>query len=597
MKQLLHTYFAFPKPGFLFLFLFVALLWQPGNAQHCTPGFHFTVEGYNVIFDDQSTADGDITSYSWDFGDGESSDEQNPTHTYASSGTFNVCLTIVAHNPGCTATFCHHVVIHDPPPGNCHAAFTAHQPNPDEQIIDFTDESTSDGTIGSWAWDFGDGNTSSEQDPTHEYAEPGTYLVCLTITDDDGECTNHVCHEITVHHPPAGNCHALYSVHQADPDILTFDFTDQSTSDGTIGSWLWDFGDGNTSTEQNPSHTYSEPGTYHVCLTITDDDEGCSSHFCHALIVHHPVEGVCHASFRAHQNDPEQQIISFTDHSTSDGNITSWFWDFGDGNSSIEQNPFHTYLEAGIYLVCLQITDDAGCTSHVCHHITVLHPPPGVCHALFSANQPNENEFIIDFTDLSTSDGTVVSWLWEFGDGTSSTEQNPSHTYPHAGTYLVCLFITDDDGCTSHFCHHVTLHHIPMDVNNSVQRAAIDDSHFGYKINPPSSPKPTALNPIQLIAQSKLNGENTHEDETYLLVYPNPIIGDATIKYDLAYNADVKLEVYNLLGEIVLQTNNNTQEKGIHSKSFDGKDLQSGSYIIKMIVGGEVFTKKIVVAN
>src|SRR5687768_13457285 len=217
MKQLLLTYSTFQKAGFFLLTFFIALLWQSGNSQHCTPGFHATVDGYTVVFDDNSTADGDITSYSWDFGDGASSDEQNPTHTYANSGTFNVCLTIVAHNPGCTATFCHHVVIHGPPPGHCNASFTAHQPDPEQPVIDFTDGSTSDGTIGAWSWDFGDGNSSTDQNPTHTYAEPGNYLVCLTIIDDDGACTDHVCHQVTIHHPPAGNCHALYSVHQADP--------------------------------------------------------------------------------------------------------------------------------------------------------------------------------------------------------------------------------------------------------------------------------------------------------------------------------------------------------------------------------------------
>lgn len=571
-------------------------MWQQGKTQHCTPGFHFTVDGYNVIFDDQSTADGDIASYSWDFGDGASSTEQNPSHTYGHSGTYHVCLTITAHNPGCTATFCHNVVIHAAPPGNCHAAFTAHQPDPDQHLIDFTDESTSDGTIGLWFWDFGDDNTSTEQNPSHIYAEPGNYVVCLTITDENGECTNHVCHEVTIHHTPAGICHAFYSAHQADPDILTFDFTDQSTSDGTISSWSWEFGDGNTSTEQNPSHTYSQPGTYHVCLTITDD-EGCSNHFCHALIVHHPVAGVCHASYNAHQGDPEQQVISFTDHSTSDGTIISWSWDFGDGTSSTEQNPTHTYLQPGTYLVCLHITDDSGCTSHVCHNVIVHHPPAAVCHALFAIHQSNENELTIDFTDISTSDGTITSWLWEFGDGTSSTEQNPSHTYDHAGTFLVCLFITDDNGCTSHFCHHVTLHHIPADANNAVHHAAAHHSNNSIVINPPASPKRSALNPLQLIRQVNISGENNPENRTYILVYPNPVSEKATINYDLANDADVDFKVYNLWGEIVMQHNYTAEAKGMHSKTFYGQDLQAGIYILKMVVGKEIFTESIIVVK
>lgn len=374
MNQVLPNLVASPKPGLSLLLMCVLLTFQRGNAQHCFPGFQYTVAGNVVTFNDQSTADGNITSYSWNFGDGQTSAEQNPAHAYATPGTYNVCLTITAHNPSCTNTYCHHVVVvHHPPVGVCQAAFVAHQPNPEHQAINFTDQSTSDGTIGSWVWDFGDGNTSTEQNPSHTYIQPGTYLVCLIITNNDGSCTSHVCQHVVVHHPPAGVCHALFIAHQPNPAHQTIDFTDQSTSDGTIGSWAWDFGDGHTSTEQNPSHTYAEPGTYLVCLIITDNDGGCTSHLCQYVVVHHPLANDCHAAFTVHI-DSSGFGIYVTNTSTGTTDHTTYRWEFGDGTTSTGENAHHTFAHSGHYTVCLFIADTTtGCSSHICQNINVHH--------------------------------------------------------------------------------------------------------------------------------------------------------------------------------------------------------------------------------
>ena len=136
-------------------------------------------------------------------------------------------------------------------------------------MADFTDTSTdSDGTIVSWAWDFGDGNTSTDQNPSNTYAAAGTYSVSLTVTDDDGD-TDTATEDVTV--TDGGNVPPVAAFTFTTSD-LTASFTDASTdADGTIVSWDWDFGDGNTSTAQNPSNVYGAPGTYSVSLTVTDD--------------------------------------------------------------------------------------------------------------------------------------------------------------------------------------------------------------------------------------------------------------------------------------------------------------------------------------
>ena len=99
-------------------------------------------------------------------------------------------------------------------------------------IIHFTDQSTSDGEIVTWHWIFGDGHEGDGPNPSHTYEEPGVYVVCLVIHDDNG-CVSDVCHEVVVEAPPMGECHAQFTWEQPDPELLIIHFTDQSTSDGS----------------------------------------------------------------------------------------------------------------------------------------------------------------------------------------------------------------------------------------------------------------------------------------------------------------------------------------------------------------------------
>jgi PKD repeat protein len=141
----------------------------------------------------------------------------------------------------------------------------------------FTDGSSdSDGTVTAWSWEFGDGSTSSAQNPAHAYPAAGTYTVGLTVTDDDGE-TSTASHAVTVSEP-AANQPPVAGFSAACTD-LACNFTDTSTDpDGAVTAWSWNFGDGSTSTSQNPSHTYGAPGTYTVSLSVSDGtDSGQTS--------------------------------------------------------------------------------------------------------------------------------------------------------------------------------------------------------------------------------------------------------------------------------------------------------------------------------
>ncbi len=215
----------------------------------------------------------------------------------------------------------------------------------------FTDNSTNVPT--SWLWDFGDGNTSTQQNPTHTYATSGTYTVCLTATNSAGSNTTCSTVTVTIISVPV----AAFSF--SGETLGTVDFTDNSTNSPT--SWLWDFGDGNTSTMQNPQHTYASFGTFNVCLTATNS--AGSNTVCQDVTV--TVAPVAAFTFVT-QNSGQ---VDFTD--ASNNNPTTWEWDFGDGNTSMNQNPQHTYSASGMYTVCLTVTNTAG-SNTICETVNVV---------------------------------------------------------------------------------------------------------------------------------------------------------------------------------------------------------------------------------
>lgn len=353
-----------------------------GHAQgDCHASFTFSSDELSVAFIDASGGDNPITSWSWTFGDGGTSSDQGPQHTYAHAGIYTVCLT-THDDHGCSATVCQHVTLHDPVEATCTAAFTFHAID-DSWTVGFADESTSDNMIIAWTWDFGDGGMATEPSPQHTYVHPGIYTVCLTTLDDHG-CTTTHCQHVTVHHPVVGTCHAGFA-YTTVADDLAFAFTDASDSEFPIISWGWDFGDGITSTEEDPQHTYAHAGIYTVCQTI-HDDHGCAATVCQELIVHHPEGTPCHAEFTF---APVGDLgLDFTGTSGGDIAIASWSWDFGDGNNSTEQHPFHTYPHEGTFTACLTTVDDHGCTSTACHGITL--------HVATSVAQFDADAYVVD---------------------------------------------------------------------------------------------------------------------------------------------------------------------------------------------------------
>jgi gliding motility-associated-like protein len=372
-----------------------------------------------TTFTDQSTA---AVSWSWDFGDGNTSAVNSPTHTYVLDGTYTVTL-IVTNIFGCTDTINHNIIVNPNPISNFTASTACHT-----YATVFTDNSTA---AISWDWNFGDASLiNTTQSPSYIYTNPGNYSVSLLVTNIFG-CTNTSSQTVTVLPQPVADFN--YSVACARQAV---NFTDLTTVSTPV-AWSWDFGDGapidNT---QNPSHIYALGGTYNVTL-IVSNIAGCNDTITKPVI----VNTVPTPLFTANASC-QGTVTSFTDLSSDAVAINNWYYDFDDGNSSFSQNPNYIYAAAGTYNVSLTVTNINGCDSTVVIPVTVNVFPDAIYSVdTVCVGTPTT------FTDNST--GAPSQWTWNFGDGNNSTTGPvTTHTYATAGSYLTSLTVSSGAGCT-----------------------------------------------------------------------------------------------------------------------------------------------------
>jgi PKD repeat protein len=319
----------------------------------------------------------------------------------------------------------------------------------------FTNSSSDpDGTIASSSWTFGDGGTSTAQNPSHTYAAGGTYTVNLTVTDNSGS-TNSVSHTVTVTAPNQPPVAAFSST--CSGDTCTFTNT-SSDPDGSIASNSWTFGDGGTSTTQSPSHTYAAAGTYTVTLTVTDN-QGATNSVSHSVTVNRPPTAAFSSSCSG-------LSCSFTSSSSDpDGSITAYSWTFGDGGTSTAQNPSHAYGAGGTYTVTLKVTDNSGATTSVSHSVTVT--PPNQAPVVNAG--PNETVVLglLYTLNWSFSDPDNGPWTYtiNWGDGSStsgSTSSTGSHSNGHTYTGIlttrtITVRVTDSLGASGSASKQITL--------------------------------------------------------------------------------------------------------------------------------------------
>lgn len=419
-----------------------------------------------VMFTDKSS--NNPTSWLWNFGDGMTSSVRNPNHIYETSGIYTVALTATNAVGSDTEVKVSYIIIKEP------VVSTVTKP---EAMISwdsttaevgkttiFVDHSQNSPT--SWLWNFGDGQTSTLRNPTHAYASANTYVVSLTATNAAGSDTYTQNVGISLPVIPTGGepspsfksnpIAGKYTV----PVIINF--VDTSTADPStpITSWLWDFGDDHTSTEQNPTHGYITAGTYTVSLTVTNSVasktyavyEGYTistvSEPTEPVVITEPI-AACSVNL---SSMTVPCVATFTDHST--GTPTSWLWNFDDGSVSTDQNPTHTFVNAGVYSVRLTVANAFG-HSYITKTLNLVEAVDGKPKPYFTCS-PASGEIdvgtTVQFFDSTpeTLDAPNLRWQWFFGDEGYSEEKNPVHKFTKTGTFTVRLMVTNKNGFNSY---------------------------------------------------------------------------------------------------------------------------------------------------
>ena len=391
-------------------------------------------------------------SSSWSFSDGTTSSQINPVKTFLSGGTFQVKL--INNYGNCRDSITKNVTVISSPAVDFSSNDSISCDAP--STVQFMDKSPAAST---WLWNFGDGTTSTAQNPSHTYTNPGFYDVTLTITLAGG-CSNVVTKSqyikikpivASISNAPAGGC-APFTFSPI-PDIQTID---------SVVSYSWDLGEpGAIYNTKFPTHTYNSTGTYAITLTVTTQS-GCVKTITIPKAVTIGTKPTADFSFTPN-NACASTSIQFTDNSsTTPGATVEWNWNFGDGEGSALKNPTHVFVGTGTLSVQMTVINN-GCPDIISKPITVLPPV-----ANFGYTVDCSNHLSVAFLDSSLTDIAYgpITYQWDFGDGSTSSSQSPSHSYSSLGTYNVTLNVTNG-ACSYSTSKSLVLVNIPADFTVS----------------------------------------------------------------------------------------------------------------------------------
>ncbi|MBU6340818.1 MAG: PKD domain-containing protein [Bacteroidetes bacterium] len=248
----------------------------------------------------------------------------------------------------------------------CQANFAFKQV-PNTLTVDFKNLSVASATV-VYTWDYGDGVTTTGLAPSHSYAAPGTYKVCLLASDGTNACTVSFCQNVVVAPLTDADCNAAFS-YQLTAGSYNVQFKEIGSTQSNASVVSWSFGDGTGSTNHNPTHLYTAPGFYTVCLT-TVQTNGCSTSYCKVVPVGQSNASTCLAKYTIISATTTGQSKYFKSLSIGTTPQTVYTWDFGDGTVANGPTQTHSYTQAGQYNICLYISDPStGCASQFCQLI------------------------------------------------------------------------------------------------------------------------------------------------------------------------------------------------------------------------------------
>ncbi len=489
---------------------------------------------FEFSFIDGSSPATSIEQYFWEFGDGSSSNEKNPDHIYDTEGNYFVKLTISTSS--CQDTYTQIITV-----GNildCFADFF-YLPLQQNTTVEFHNLSVvPNNQTALWSWDFGDGTESSSYSPTHTYSTDTSRLVTLSVIF--GDCTAEYSSMIYMGDDYWGDdCEAMFSFSPIDPAMLTFEFWNYSWQGrDSIQNFEWNFGDGATSNEENPIHTYQESGQYKVSLLITTNN--CTSTSNEIVYAGdsawYPSD--CQSLFWFSENQNNGLDIQFVDISSTAYPIISWSWGFGDNTTSFMQNPNHIYSADGQYDVTLTVLTEY-CESNFTTQITIEEATV-FCDEFNAMFVPEIIDDTIYFHDLTI--GNPTQWFWDFGDDDYSELQNPVHVFDELGVHEVA-FASGNGNCANSLI-------MEIDISNNIIVMA-------YAL-------PYDFSSIEKIKNIEFD------------IFPNPAKEFININKPKDINGTIF--IYNSSGQLMFET---VFDKTEETKQIDISTFQTGIYIIK----------------
>jgi PKD repeat protein len=379
-----------------------------------------------VQFSEQSNET--IANVIWNFGDGTTEADQNPEHSYSSTGIYNVRITATFIS-GCQNYISKQIEIFEPPVSDF-------QFNPitlcTHQQITFTNQTTGPpSSVTSFQWNFNDEGESSETHPVFSFAEPGTKIITLTASIPG--CETQVQKVIQVLEGPVIDFEVENICIGESLNLI-------NNSSGDTTGYEWDFGDGYTSTLVSPFHEYAQPGTYQVSLT------GFSSLGCETTVSKQVHVSEYPIALFSYDLPCAGQLVLFFDESTvSNDNIVSWEWNFGDNTEvTTLQSPEHTFATDGEYLISLSVTSSNGCISTKSEKIEVL---PVVIPSFEVVNNCYGNLVRFIPKAIINDNLQIVDTTWLI-NGLYVDDPMPELPIGVAGTYSATLFYKLLNGCT-----------------------------------------------------------------------------------------------------------------------------------------------------
>ncbi len=362
---------------------------------------------------------------------------QNPIKNYTVSGNYSVKLT-ATNAAGCSITSSQTIIVNTALIAdftitgftNC-AIGTA---------LTFNNTSSGLGTGTTHSWSFGDGTNSTLATPTKTYNSAGTYTITYKI--NNGVCSDSVTRIISLQAKPT----ASFAVNTNSQCLSGNSFSFTNLSSGSIQGYHWNFGDGTSSYQQHPTKTYAAAGNYNVILTVTNTG-GCIDQS--TVVI--SVNGTPNINFTV--NSEVQCLIgnvfTFTNTSGTQAGV-SYYWSFGDGLNSTLSTINKTFAYTGTYQVSLVATSGTNCKDSLVKTVSVLNKPT----PSFTVSPSTDcNNYTMSFSN--TTAGNNIIYTWYFGDGSSTTAKNPTHTYSNGGVYAVKLVTFINNGCADSITQNI----------------------------------------------------------------------------------------------------------------------------------------------